>query len=156
FIRVEPGQWVVLKPNLIKQSKENDPAEWRCVVTSPEIIEQVCDDVCRKLAGRGKVTICDAPQTDSSFLRIAQRLGLHAIAERCSRQHGVPVEVVDLRGEEAVSEQGVIVRRTKLPGDANGTIAFNLGRHSRFYGFAGEGRYYGADYDTAVTNRHHS
>jgi len=54
FIRVLPGQWVVLKPNLIKQSKETDANEWRSVITSPEIIEEVCDDVCRKLAGRGK------------------------------------------------------------------------------------------------------
>ncbi len=155
FLRVLPGQWVVLKPNLIKQSKENDPAEWRSVITSAELIEEVCDDVCRKLAGRGKVTICDAPQTDSSFVEIAQRLGLHAIAERCSKKHGVPVEVYDLRAEEAIREQGVIVRRTKLPGDPHGAIKFNLGRDSLFYGFAGEGHYYGADYDAAVTNRHH-
>jgi len=85
------------------------------------------------------VTICDAPQADSSFVEIAQRLGLHAIAERCSRKHGVPVEVFDLRHEEQIREQGVIARRNKLPGDPNGAIAFNLGRDSLFYGFCRRG-----------------
>jgi hypothetical protein len=37
--------------------------------------------------------------------------------------------------------------RKRLGCDPEGTIAFGLGRGSLFYGFLGEGRYYGADYD---------
>jgi uncharacterized protein (DUF362 family) len=155
FMEIHPGDWVVLKPNLIKESKETDPAEWRCVITSPEVIEAVCNHVCRELQGRGKVTICDAPQTDSSFARIAELLDLAGIARRCSAAHGVPVEVIDLRGEEWRNEAGIIVDRRKLPGDPNGLVRFNLGRDSLFFGFAGEGRYYGADYDAGVVNSHH-
>ncbi|MBW2274747.1 MAG: DUF362 domain-containing protein [Deltaproteobacteria bacterium] len=155
FIEVHPGEWVVLKPNLIKESKETDPDEWECVVTSPGIIELVCADVCRKLAGSGKVTICDAPQTDSSFAAIAERLDLHGIARRCSEEFGIEVEVLDLRNEEWVGEGGIIVERRKQAGDPNGTIAFDLGRDSLFHGHPGEGRYYGADYDAGVVNSHH-
>lgn len=155
FIKVNPGDWVVIKPNLVKEHKENDPAEWRSVITSPELIEQVCVDVCEKLQGRGKVTICDAPQTDSSFAKIAQRLGLAAIARTCQERYGIPVEAVDLRNEEWTNEGGIITERKSLAGDPAGALAFNLGRDSLFYGYKGEGRYYGADYDAGVVNSHH-
>jgi len=101
------------------------------------------------------VTICDAPQTDSSFRKITERLGLDAIARKCQGQFGVPVEVVDLRNEEWTNEGGIITKRESLAGDPAGAIAFNLGRHSLFYSHKGEGRYYGADYDAGVVNSHH-
>ena len=155
FIKVNPGDWVVIKPNLVKEHKENDPSEWQSVMTSPELIEQVCVDVCEKLHGNGRVTICDAPQTDSSFVKIVDRLGLDAIARKCQEEHGIPVEVVDLRNEEWTSEGGIITRREAIAGDPAGVIAFNLGADSLFYGHKGEGRYYGADYDAGVVNSHH-
>ena len=156
FIKIIPGDWVVIKPNLVKESKETDPAEWQSVITSPQLIESVCVYVCERLSGRGKVTICDAPQTDSSFTQIAQRLDLFGIAERCSKQFGVSVEVIDLRNEEWLCEQGVITERKKIAVDPNGALAFNLGCDSLFFGYKGEGCYYGADYDAGVVNQHHN
>lgn len=155
FIEVTPGDWVVIKPNLVKEFKENDHSEWRSVITSPELVEQVCADVCQKLQGSGKVTICDAPQTDSSFKKIAELLGLDMIARNCQEKFGVPVEIVDLRNEEWTNEGGIITKRETLSGDPAGAIPFNLGVNSLFYGCQGEGRYYGADYDAGVVNSHH-
>jgi uncharacterized protein (DUF362 family) len=155
FIDVRPGESVVLKPNLVKEAKENDPDEWESVITSPRIIERVCAHVCSRLKGKGRVTICDAPQTDSSFAAIAARVDLYGIAARCERLYGVPVEVLDLRNEEWVNENGIISDRRNLAGDPKGVIAFNLGRDSLLHGHPGEGRYYGADYDTSQVNRHH-
>lgn len=154
-INIAEGEWVILKPNLVKESKETDPCEWKSVVTSPDLVRQVCEYVCSKLKGQGRVTICDAPQTDSSFKRISELLGLNQIAEDCTRRYGVPVEVVDLRNEEWENREGVICSRKSIPGDPEGAIAFNLGDQSLFYGFHGEGRYYGADYDSGVVNQHH-
>jgi uncharacterized protein (DUF362 family) len=155
FISIDRGDWVVIKPNLVKEAKETDPTEWRCVITSPDLIRRMCEHVCSQLAGSGRVTICDAPQTDSSFARIAERLGLHQIAADCSRRFGVRVDVVDLRNEEWVNDAGIITERKRLGGDPEGTVAFDLGRHSLFYRYHGEGRYYGADYDAGVVNTHH-
>ena len=67
FMDIRPGDRVVLKPNLVKEGKETDKNEWKCVVTSPELIRYVANYVCEKLGGKGEVYICDAPQTDSSF-----------------------------------------------------------------------------------------
>jgi len=155
LFEVRRGDWVVIKPNLVKQYKENDHNEWRSVVTDAGLIRKVCDYVCRELAGSGRVTICDAPQTDSSFSRIAELLGLHDIARECSTKHNVPVEVVDLRNEEWINVEGIITERRKLGGDPMGVVRFNLGRDSLFYCHPGEGRYYGADYDAGVVNSHH-
>ena len=155
FFQVLPGDWVVIKPNFVKECKETDPQEWQSVVTSRFLIKHVCESVCRGLASKGKVTICDAPQTDSSFSAIAKKLGLYPLAEECTKKYGVPVEVVDLRNEEWTNENGVITTRRKLSGDPNGAIAFNLGKDSLFYGHTGEGRFYGADYDSSVVNTHH-
>ena len=38
FMDIRPGDRVVLKPNLVKEGKETDKNEWKCVVTSPELI----------------------------------------------------------------------------------------------------------------------
>lgn len=155
FISIDRGDWVVIKPNLVKEAKETDPNEWRSVITSPDLIRRMCEHVCRQLSGTGRVTICDAPQTDSSFARVAERLGLHQLAEDCSRRFGCRVDVVDLRNEEWTNEGGIITERRRLQGDPEGTVAFDLARRSLFYGFGGEGRYYGADYDAGVVNAHH-
>ena len=152
---IHPGDWVVIKPNMVKQYKETDHNEWRSVVTDGGLIRQVCEYVCGELKGRGRVTICDAPQTDSSFSRIAELLGLAEIASDCSQRFSVPVEVVDLRNEEWISREGIIAERRKLDGDPSGVVRFDLGRDSLFHGHAGEGRYYGADYDAGVVNSHH-
>lgn len=155
FIRVRPDDVVVIKPNLIKEHKENDTTEWRSVITSPDLIRDVCDHVCAQLDRTGHVIICDAPQTDSSFEKIAVRLGLFQIARACRDAHGVDVSVLDLRNEEWTNEGGVIVDRRKLSGDPEGTIPFDMGTTSLFHGHSGEGRYYGADVDTKEINRHH-
>lgn len=156
FIRIEPGQWVVIKPNLVKESKETDPEEWKSVITSPQLIAAVAEHVCSQLGSSGKVTICDAPQTDSSFEKISEKLGLRKLASALVLKYGTPVEILDLRNEEWTNEGGIITERKKLPGDPNGVIRFNLGKNSLFYGHRGEGRYYGADYDYHITNLHHS
>ncbi len=155
FIEVRSADWVVIKPNLVKESKETDINEWRSVITSPDLIRQVAEYVAERVAPAGRITICDAPQTDSSFRKIAERLGLYDIAESTAKRFGVRVDVVDLRNEEWINEGGVIIERRKQAGDPEGAIAFDLGRDSLFYGFAGEGRYYGADYDAGVVNSHH-
>ena len=155
FIEAKAGEWVVVKPNLVKEHKENDPREWQSVITSSQLIRQVVEHVCAMVGPGGRITICDAPQTDSSFKKIAAILQLERLASECRERFGTTVETFDLRNEEWTNEGGVIVRREKLAGDPNGVIRFNLGRASLFYGFGGEGRYYGADYDAGEVNRHH-
>ena len=155
FIELSQGQWVVIKPNLVKESKENDLEEWESVITSPSLIREVAIYVCKMIGPEGRLTICDAPQTDSSFAEIMKRTRLIELAKELQITYGLTVEVFDLRNEEWTNEGGVITKRRKLSGDPNGSIAFNLGKYSLFYNHAGEGKYYGADYDFETVNKHH-
>lgn len=156
FIEINPNDKVVIKPNLVKESKETDPNEWESVITSSFLIRTVAEYVCNILGNTGRLSICDAPQTDSSFEKIAQKLDLNLIASDCSRKYGTTVEVIDLRNEEHTNSDGVIVERKNLYGDPRGAVSFDLGKDSLFFAHKGEGNYYGADYDARVVNAHHT
>ncbi len=152
---VRPGDTVVLKPNFIRESHETRPHEWQQVITHGAVIRAVCDYVILALQGRGRVIICDAPQTDSSFDTICRVTSAYDVVAWYKTWSPVPVELVDLRAEEWHSADGVVYKRQKLPGDPRGYVAVNLGRHSHFHGMSPRLGFYGADYDTGETRRHH-
>jgi len=152
---IKPGQFVVLKPNLVKEGHPRDPEGWQYILTHGSVIRAVADYVWKALDFRGKVAIADAPQTDSSFERIIRVLGLDVVQGFYQAQ-GLKFELIDLRKEEWTNSGGVIVERRQLPGDPNGYIAFDLGEHSELVRHQGAGHYYGADYDAGEVNRHHS
>jgi uncharacterized protein (DUF362 family) len=150
---IRPGETVLLKPNLVRQSHQfND--DWEYVITHGSVIRAVADFVFLALDGRGRIVIADAPQTDSRIDQIAQRLGFAELTE-FYRQHGVTVEVVDLRNEYWLEEDGIYTERVELPGDPVGKPLVKLGHRSMFAPVSGR-TYYGAYYDVAETNFHHS
>ena len=152
---IRPGETVLLKPNFVKENHPRDPQGWQYVLTHGSVIRAVADYVWKALQGKGKVIVADAPQSDSSFRAIVQLLGLNELSH-FYREQGLDFEVIDLRQEEWVNQDEVIVSRHTLPGDPKGYLAFDLGQHSEFATHAGAGRYYGADYDAAEVNKHHS
>jgi len=152
---LHPGETVVLKPNLVKEEHPRAPEVWRYVLTDGDVIRAVADYVFKAVGREGKVIVADAPQTDSSFTKIAELLGLDRLQEEYAKQ-GYQFELVDLRKEEWVSRGDVIVQRRKLPDDPAGYVAYDLGENSEFVGHAGAGCYYGADYDEGEVNRHHT
>ena len=155
---IQPGDRVVLKPNWIKEHDERfrTPDRWEHVITHPAVIEGVIHWVGRKLAGRGSIVVCDAPQTDSSFERIRAYCGLDELLNRCRAAFpGLTFHILDLRPEEWRTVDGVTVSRTTLPGDPLGNTRVALDTGSEFVGFHGLGRLYGASYDMAETNARH-
>jgi uncharacterized protein (DUF362 family) len=152
---IRPGETVLLKPNLVKESHPRDPHGWNYVLTHGSVIRAIADYVWKALDGRGRVLVADAPQTDSSFDKISEILGFGPISE-FYRARGLDFAILDLRRSEWTGKDGVILSRRTLSGDPGGYIAFDLGEQSEFDGHPGAGRYYGADYDAGEVNRHHS
>lgn len=152
---VRPGDTVLLKPNLVKERHPRDPEGWRYVLTHGSVLRAVADFVWIALEGDGRILIADAPQTDSSFEGVIEILGLGEVRDLLTA-HGVPVELIDLRHEQWTERDGVIVERRALAGDPRGGVTFDLGDRSEFVDHLGGGRYYGADYDVAELNRHHT
>ena len=138
---IRPGDHVVLKPNLIREGHATRPAEWEQIITHGTVIAAVAEQV--RAAG-GRLTICDAPQTDSDFDLICERTGIRHL----------DAEILDLRREAWRTKDGVIVERRQLPEDPRGYALVDLAEQSCFAGKAGQ--FYGADYDTDFTAQHHS
>lgn len=151
---INKGDLVLLKPNFVKEFHPRDPDGWKYILTHGSIIRAVADYVFKALGKTGAVIVGDAPQTDSSFSKIAGVLQLHALEEHYHRL-GFNFSLVDFRKEEWTNEKEVIVRRRTLAGDPNGYVAFDLAEKSEFLQHHGAGKYYGADYDAGVVNSHH-
>jgi len=157
FIR--PGDRVVLKPNWIKEHDERFPGpdQWQHVITHPAVIEAVTRWVAVRLRGNGSITLCDAPQTDSSFDTIRRYCSLDELVERCRTDYpGLKIRLLDLRPEEWRTVDGVTVARRQLPGDPAGHTIVRLDAASELVGYSGQGRLYGASYDMAETNERHA
>jgi len=105
----------------------------------------------------GSVAIAEAPQMDCDFEMIREIVGLDEIVEVYADALGRNLEVIDLRREAVVFQDGIIQYRKALPGDPLGYREVDLGERSFF---AGSGldpsRFRGADYDPGPTAEHHS
>jgi uncharacterized protein (DUF362 family) len=152
---ITPGDHVVIKLNLIAQAHRSRPAEWDQVVTHPAVVRAVVDFALKALHGKGRVTIADAPQTDSDFELIRSRTGLGETV-RYFRERSLPVELLDLRRDRWLQKNGVTHKRDTLPGDPEGYVNIRLDQASEFRDYRLSGRFYGADYDSAETRRFHS
>lgn len=152
---IHPGDRVLLKPNCIRQSHTERPDEWEQIMTHGSVIAAVAEEVAVALQGRGTITIADAPQTDSDFDWICVRMGILDLRAKLEQRYPrLAVEVLDLRRECWVTRRGVVVERRKLQEDPRGYTLVDLGEASSFHGKPG--RFYGADYDSAATARHHA
>ncbi|MEO6848115.1 MAG: DUF362 domain-containing protein, partial [Chthoniobacterales bacterium] len=153
------GAHIVLKPNWVKEHDERKPGPnaWEHVVTHPFVIAAVAEWAAGKLQGEGMITICDAPQTDSSFTKIREYCQLDAVVENIQKQFpGIIIRLLDLRPEEWHAVDGVTVSKTILEGDPLGSTEVALNEGSEFINYHGNGMLYGASYDMDETNRHHT
>jgi uncharacterized protein (DUF362 family) len=150
-----PGERILLKPNLIRQSHLSRPDEWEQVMTHGALIAAVARRIAVAMEGRGTITIADGPQTDSDFELIKERTGIARLASELKRDFpSLQCRVVDLRREVWRTVNGVVTERRRLPDAPDGYALVDLGDASAFTGK--EGKFYGADYDTSFTRGHHS
>ncbi len=153
---VNPGDTVILKPNWIKESHSQRKKDWDYIITHPAVITATLKAVLRLLDGKGKIIITDGPQTDSSFSNILDRMNVDEWI-KMGRENGIEVQLLDLREDEWISKNGIIIERRKLPGDPKGSVTVDMKDKSAFQGkpvppFG----YYGADYKSDETTWAHS
>lgn len=151
---IQPGQKVVIKPNFVRQSNLKN-TEWLSVITNPAVIEMVMEKVAKRLQGRGTISIMDAPQEDSDFNKLVSNIGLQKIINKIRYKYNINIECYDLRIEQKVTRNGIIVRRIKLQGDPKGYVHVNLGKDSCFYNKESL-KFYGADYDVIEAQEFHN
>ncbi|HEU5255812.1 MAG TPA: DUF362 domain-containing protein, partial [Vicinamibacterales bacterium] len=146
---------IVVKPNWVQHRAESTDS-WDALITSPDLVHQVVRSIAALTRGHAVVSVCDAPHTYADFESILDRGALRARLARVAEEWPtLRIEILDLRRERWIRQDGIVVRRESNVEDPRGYTAVNLGRRSCLYGHSGEGRFYGADYDRGVVNRHH-
>ncbi len=152
---ISPGDQVVIKPNFV-MDRHYTGGDYQSVVTHGSVIRAVMDYVAIAMQCEGQIIIADAPMLNNDFNRIVQCTGLEEVIDFYSQQ-GLTVGLYDLRVENVEMQDGLIVRRFKLPGDPAGYAAINLASDSQFAGIAHlHKRYRGSDYDSHETAKHHN
>lgn len=147
---------VVVKPNWVQEAHENKPDLWEPVISNPEVVLAVIEVLAEAMGGRGTICLCDAPHTYADFEAIVARGNLKERYTALENGYpGLTFELIDLRREIWLRKEQVIVERRRNTPDPRGYVRMDLGEDSLFYRHGGEGRYYGADYDSGVVNRHH-
>lgn len=156
FEQIKPGNIVIIKPNWVMESHKSRTDEWEYVITHPDVITAVLCKVLERLGGKGRVSIIDGPMTEASFAKL---IGHYPVPfwERMATEHGVVLEIIDLREHEWKTKNDIIVERKSLAGDPRGKVLVDLlDETSEFWGHKKSQRgYYGADYDRSETNRAH-
>jgi uncharacterized protein (DUF362 family) len=152
----DPARLFVLKPNWVQESHEYRPDVWEPVITHPALLVSLIEVLGERIAGSATLCICDAPHTYADFAAIAARGGFAEQLEVLRRRFpALRIELIDLRRELWFRKDRVVVERRPNREDPRGYVQLDLGRDSLFFGHSGEGRYYGADYDSEVVNAHH-
>jgi uncharacterized protein (DUF362 family) len=152
---VRPGDRVLIKPNWVSHKHDLDDS-WEQIITHGSVIRPIIDYVQVALAGHGTICLADGPMLASDFAEICRRTGIIEIKKFYDAITGaVRIELLDLRSMLFETQDAVVIKRHALAGDPRGSVKVDLGRYSMFYEYRGEGRYYGADYDTQEVNLHH-
>lgn len=153
---VHPGETVFIKPNMIAEKHKESDA-WEFVITHGSVIRAVMDYVFIAMHGRGRVIVGDAPQTDSRFSAIVERMGLKEIRSVYRKFPDFEFDIINLQEEYWIEKEGIHTETVSLLGDPLGSIAVDLGSNSSFAELDGTGKkYYGAFYDVDETNHHHT
>jgi uncharacterized protein (DUF362 family) len=147
---------VVVKPNWVQESHEYKKEVWEPVITNPNVIICLLECLAERFVGEATICVCDAPHTYADFPAILGRGEFGKRFEKMAREsNNIKFELLDLRREVCIRKEEVVVERRQNPEDPRGYVKVDLGEDSLFYQHAGEGKYYGADYDSAVVNSHH-
>lgn len=145
FIKVKPGQKVVIKPNWVREGQIDRPQEWEHIITHPVLVEAVAELVVEKLQGKGSLKVMDSPMSNSSFNKAVERGNIREKLLRLN-DSGVKVEVLDLRQVRDYMKGDILVSSKPLEGDPAGFVAIDLHQDSLFSDKKNK-QYFGADYD---------
>lgn len=154
---IQPGDSVVIKPNLVLHRNQNGgPLE--CVITHASIIRAVVDYVLRALQGSGTVTIGDAPLQSCDFGQIRSATGLDDVLSFYEQHVPNRVALIDFRRECARMDNRVgVVGVEPTAGDPYGYAVADFGKRSMLAPVSHRSEQYRvSNYDPARMTLHHN
>jgi len=130
---VNPGDRVVIKPNLVRHF-HGDGHDLTSLVTHGSVVRAVLDYVVVALKGRGAITVGDSPLQYADFAATLDGAGLARVLQEARSYAGVPLETVDFRRTRSEKRGGMIVARLPNTGDPRGYQVVDLKSRSSFHG----------------------
>jgi uncharacterized protein (DUF362 family) len=155
---VRPDDFVVVKPNMVRDFHEEREKGTEALVTHGSVVRAVLDFVCIAKGGRGRVVVCDSPQNDADWDGLWAAFHFdELLAFYREAAPELDLEIYDVRKEAVRKHHGVPIERYSRPGDPLGYAPIELGSDSEFADVPERaGRLYGAEYDISETEGHHS
>ena len=123
---IQPGQRVVIKPNLVRHFHDGG-GDFRAVVTHGSVVRAIADYVALALQGDGHIVIGDAPVQGTDFDTVVAKTGLREVCDDVAACWGIPVRLADFRlwALETSGHEWSEVGHS-LPGDVDGYCAARL------------------------------
>lgn len=127
---IQPGQQVLIKPNMVLDVHEYGPA-WDIfsVITHPSLVRAVVDYVVIALKGQGRILIGDAPLQSCDFDNLVNSYGYSDIIQFC-QERGVTIELIDFRLHKSKRCAKVNLLEERKESDATNYRAVDLGTRS--------------------------
>jgi|YNPNPStandDraft_1061719.scaffolds.fasta_scaffold11314_3 uncharacterized protein (DUF362 family) len=153
---IQPGNVVVIKPNLVFHEKPGLLGS-NSVVTHSSLLRPIIDYCLLALRGRGKCIICDAPLQSADMGAIIRSNNLQSLLD-FYKERGLPVEFYDLRFERVVmDDHGFFSKRVTQSGDPRGYVEIDLGTESALEPITPESksRFGVSDYSSEITCANH-
>ena len=153
---IQPGERVLLKPNLVKHVHAWG-LDVRSIVTHGSVIRAVLDYVWIATKGQATIVIGDAPLQYTDFDRVCEIVGLPAIVAFYRATTGCEIPVKDFRREITVRDENHICYHRVLREGDDRYYVVDLGQHSLLQPISDDyTRYRVTRYNVAEMQRHHN
>ena len=112
---IQPGQQVLLKPNLVYHKHPKGDTEMLSMVTNAAILRPLIDYILLATGGNCRVIIGDAPVQGADFVRVAEISGVDRLVGYY-REKGIEIELIDMRQLISVQNKaGVLGKKYANP-----------------------------------------
>jgi uncharacterized protein (DUF362 family) len=153
---ISKGDKVLIKPNLTFHMNLSGESVFASI-THGSVIRALIDFTYKATGDGGKIIVADTPQQQADFQKIIEVTGLQEMIEYLRDSLSFPIDMYDLRKEQVVIKDGVIVERKPLPGDPKGYVKVELGKDSYLSEIDSDyKKFYGADYNRNETKSYHN
>lgn len=154
---VEPGNTVVIKPNLVIDRHPLGNPGIEAMVTHGSVIRPIVDYVLLAAKGNCEIKICDVPLQSAVWENLIQVSGLSELVDFYKNKN-VKIDLLDLRYEISIANsEGVYCKRIKRKRDPLGYCPVDLGEKSYIEDVIFDSRKLEiTDYGLGTVSEHHN
>lgn len=158
---ISPGQYIVIKPNLVMHKNAVKKNGEECLYTHPSVVAAVLDYVILAMSDEdgkfsGNIIVGDAPMQSCDFRALVKESGYAQLISYYQKK-GYAVKLKDFRNVKVkVSDRGWIYRKQEKDGNSGKVVS--LGSESNFTELS-TGRMKRlrvTSYDPAILKKHHN